>query len=223
ASQYNMLRLDTLNLIWAEVYSGIMAPAIPRGYSATLLNDTSILYIGGCINIRTINPIFTYNSLDKLPLYNMNDNTWGVVFTSGNIPLPRCDHGTVFILLYGSTTSIIALDTLKFAWSFSTISNDGGPLSSLYGFASLLVGAYIFIGFGRIDDTNDNLQFISPTQTPTTTETPSSSTSNVGAIIGGTFGGIAGLIILITIAILIVKNYDRSHDSKNILKIPDDR
>ena len=41
-----MIRLDVLNLIWST-FSGIMTPLATEGYSATLLNDTFILCIGG--------------------------------------------------------------------------------------------------------------------------------------------------------------------------------
>ncbi|CAG8764911.1 35575_t:CDS:2, partial [Racocetra persica] len=77
--------------------------------------------------------------------------------TSGSIPSPRIDHGAVFIppynqilIFYGSNdTSIMALDTLMFVWSVATISNIGGSPSSLFSFASTLIGAYILIAFGR--------------------------------------------------------------------------
>ncbi|KAF0384721.1 galactose oxidase [Gigaspora margarita] len=157
----SMIRLDVSNLIWST-FSGIMAPFVPVGYSATLLNDTSILYIGGGTNLRS-GAKFSYLSLDKLPLYNINDNTWSLVAASGIIPSPRIDHGAVFIpqynqilMFYGSRdTSIWALDTLKFVWSVASISNIGGSPTSLFSFASTLVGAYILIGFGRSNDSTD--------------------------------------------------------------------
>ena len=53
-------------------------------------------------------------------------------------------------MFYGSSdTSIWALDTLKFVWSIASISNIGGSQTSLFSFTSILVGAYILIGFGR--------------------------------------------------------------------------
>ncbi|CAG8773285.1 7938_t:CDS:1, partial [Racocetra fulgida] len=44
---YDMFKLDTLNLIWSKFSPGSMAPIGVVGYSATLLNNASILYIGG--------------------------------------------------------------------------------------------------------------------------------------------------------------------------------
>ncbi|CAG8615609.1 6933_t:CDS:2 [Gigaspora margarita] len=234
----SMIRLDVSNLIWST-FSGIMAPLVPVGYSATLLNDTSILYIGGGTNLR-LGAKFSYLSLDKP--------------TSGSsIPSPRIDHGAVFIpqynqilMFYGSNdTSIWALDTLKFVWSVTSISNIGGSPTSLFSFASILVGAYILIGFGRYDESANNvtnnfflldvsqkdnykwvttydptkqLQSAQPNSTTSTSSPPSNSSSNssnnssnnIAAIIGGIFGVLAGLIVLITIAVLIVKRYGHS-------------
>ncbi|RIB04855.1 hypothetical protein C2G38_2148819 [Gigaspora rosea] len=234
---FSMIRLNVSNLIWST-FSGIMVPFVPVGYSATLLNDTSILYIGGGTNLRS-GANFSYLSLDKLPLYNINDNTWSLVPTSGSIPSPRIDHGAVFIpqynqilMFYGSSdASIWALDTLKFVWSIASISNIGGSQTSLFSFTSILVGAYIFIGFGRSNDSTDlvtnnfflldvsqkdNYKWVTiydPTkqlQSVNLTTSTSSPSSNIAAIIGGIFGGLAGLIILITIAVLIVKRYGHS-------------
>ncbi|CAG8749627.1 37574_t:CDS:2, partial [Gigaspora margarita] len=145
--ELSMIRLNVSNLIWST-FSGTLAPPTPVGYSATLLNDTSILYIGGGTNLR-FGAQFSYPSLDKA--------------TSGIIPSPRIDHGAVFIpqynqilMFYGSSdTTIWALDTLKFVWSVASISNIGGSPTSLFSFASTLVGAYILIGFGRSNDSTD--------------------------------------------------------------------
>ncbi|CAG8640978.1 17412_t:CDS:2, partial [Racocetra fulgida] len=133
------------------------------------------------------------------------------------------------LIFYGSSdTSIMALDTLKFVWSVATISNIGGSPSSLFSFASTLIGAYILIAFGRINnykwvtvyDPTKQLQSIQPIPTTPTSSTSSLSTdssSNIAAIIGGTFGGLAGLIVLITIAVLIVKRY--GHPSHSNLEL----
>ncbi|CAG8820425.1 5850_t:CDS:2, partial [Racocetra persica] len=95
-----------------------MAPIGLLGYSATLLNNASILYIGGRLHPGSFVDI-SYLLMDKT--------------TSGNIPYSRSDHGSVFIpqynqilIFYGyPDSSFIALDTLKFVWSSPTISYNG--------------------------------------------------------------------------------------------------
>ncbi|CAG8648574.1 11315_t:CDS:2, partial [Racocetra persica] len=219
ANQNNMIRLDTLSLTWTIFSTETMAPIGVESYSAILLNNSSILYIGG--QSDSING-FLYASLDKS--------------TSGDIPSPRSDHGAVYtqiLILYGyPDSSIMALDILKFEWSRPTISS-GDPNIILRRFTSILIGAYVFIAFGAsgsgwgMNSTNkvflldvsqkDNYKWVAsydpakpfqPVQSSMT-----SASINIGAIIGGTFGGIAMLIILSTAAVLIIKKYGRTSHS----------
>ncbi|CAG8508261.1 38171_t:CDS:2 [Gigaspora margarita] len=180
----DMIKLDALNLNWTEFSPGPVAPIGVQGYSATLINNSSILYIGGQPggDVQTL----PYSSFDKT--------------TSGDIPPSRYDHGAVFIpqynqilILYGFPISlsmpIMVLDTVNFEWSIPTIKNAGGPTIGLRRFTSILIGTYIFIAFGSF-----------------TTFNPSQS-NNVGSIIGIAFGAIAGIIILSTAAVLIIRKY----------------
>ncbi|CAG8756061.1 6395_t:CDS:2, partial [Gigaspora rosea] len=67
--------------------------------SAILLNE-SILFIGGTnqLAFNGLNcPNKTSNLMEKLPLYNINNNTWSSVKTFGEIPLERCGHSSVFV------------------------------------------------------------------------------------------------------------------------------
>ncbi|CAG8830311.1 7069_t:CDS:2, partial [Gigaspora margarita] len=43
---FNMIKLDALNLKWSMYYPGLIASIGLLGYSATLLNNASILYMG---------------------------------------------------------------------------------------------------------------------------------------------------------------------------------
>ncbi|CAG8586409.1 20075_t:CDS:1, partial [Racocetra persica] len=61
---FSMLKLDVTNLVWS-ILPGLFAPLASEGYSATLLNDTFILYIGGGQGLRDANPDILYSSLDK--------------------------------------------------------------------------------------------------------------------------------------------------------------
>ncbi|CAG8788587.1 6470_t:CDS:2, partial [Gigaspora rosea] len=68
---------NTLNLNWTEFSPGPVAPIGIQGYSATL-------YIGG-------------QPGGDLSMYNINNDSWSIVTTSGDIPPSRYDHGAVFI------------------------------------------------------------------------------------------------------------------------------
>ncbi|CAG8540511.1 9732_t:CDS:2 [Gigaspora margarita] len=138
----DMIKLGTLNLNWTEFSPGPVAPTGVQSYSATLLNNTSILYIGG-----------RQGGDEQTIPYSLFDKT-----ISGDIPPLRYDHGAVFIpqynqilILYGfpiSNIPIMALDTVNFEWSIPTIKNVGGPTIGLSRFTSILIGTYIFIAFG---------------------------------------------------------------------------
>ncbi|CAG8498984.1 16921_t:CDS:2, partial [Gigaspora rosea] len=73
----DMIKLDTLNLNWTEFSPGPVAPIGVEGYSATLINNISILYIGGQPgdDVQTL----PYSSFDKLSIYNINNDSWSIV------------------------------------------------------------------------------------------------------------------------------------------------
>ncbi|CAG8581427.1 13459_t:CDS:2, partial [Dentiscutata heterogama] len=162
---YDMIILDTSNANWTELSAGPVAPIGIQSYSAILFNNSSILYIGGQPggDVQTL----PYSSFDKLSIYNINNSTWSLIATSGDIPPSRYDHGAVYIpqynqilILYGYPISlnmpIVALDTVKFEWSIPTIKNIGGPTAGLRRFTSILIGAYVFIAFGAFDTQGKN-------------------------------------------------------------------
>ncbi|CAG8752438.1 3810_t:CDS:2 [Cetraspora pellucida] len=228
--QTNMTRLDTLSLTWTEFSSGILAPVGVQDYTAILLNNESILYIGGQQggDVTTL----SYPLLDQ------------EIFLNQDMIMGQSLYATQFnqvLILYGypnSNSPIVALDINQFKWSTPTISN-GGPNFTLRRFTSILIGTYIFIAFGAsdingINSTNnvflldvskkDNYVWVTlydPTKKFTLTSTlmpsmtfnasssgtQSNTPSNAGTIIGIAFGAIAGLIILMTAAVLIVKRY----------------
>ncbi|CAG8593938.1 7711_t:CDS:2, partial [Cetraspora pellucida] len=78
-----------------ESSPGAIAPIGIQSYSATLLNNDSILYIGGQPGGDA--DTLSYPLLDKLAIYNINNDSWSVISTSGNIPPSRYDHGAVFV------------------------------------------------------------------------------------------------------------------------------
>ncbi|CAG8696950.1 9924_t:CDS:2 [Gigaspora margarita] len=228
---YDMIKLDTLNLSWTEFSPGPVAPIGVQSYRAILLNNASILYIGGQPGSDV--PTLPYSSFDKLSMYNINNSTWSLITTSGNIPPSRYDHGAVYI----------PLDTVKFEWSIPTIKNVGGPTDGLRRFISILIETYVFIAFGSFDINGQNCtnnfflldvsqknnyewatlydptkQFkqppptinttsVTPTISPYNNATPNIYTNNIGAIIGVGFAAIAGIIVLSTAAVLVVKRY----------------
>ncbi|RIB02899.1 hypothetical protein C2G38_2255318 [Gigaspora rosea] len=205
----HIIKLDAVTIAWAELNPGPAPIGGVQSYSAILLNNDTILYIGG----QRGSGVKTFS---QLSVYNINNNSWSQITTSGDIPPSRYDHGAVFIhqfnqilILYGNSSNepIMALDTLTFEWSIPTIKNGGGPTIGLIRFTSILIGTYIFIAFGSfngsgINSTNNfflldvsqknNYEWVNsydstkqfqsvPTATTTQSATPSTSLDNNGA------------------------------------------
>ncbi|CAG8682901.1 2865_t:CDS:2, partial [Cetraspora pellucida] len=156
---FSIVKLDTSdsNFVWSIYYAGMIAPLGLMGYSATLINNASILYIGGRLHFNSLVDL-SYNSLDKLPMYNIDNNIWSLVVSyflcSKVIPQFTLTFRNRSIQNEPPFFSFIALDTLKFTWSSPTIST-GGSQYQLVRFTSLLIGAYVLIAFG-IDHKSGN-------------------------------------------------------------------
>ncbi|KAF0371050.1 galactose oxidase [Gigaspora margarita] len=150
---HKMNILDTSKLFWSTFTSSLIYSGT-QYYSATLLND-SIIYIGGAFSTLGGCQI---NSNQELPIsiFNINDNTWRTVTTSGQIPTRKCRHASVYIpqhnrilLFYGTgDITINSLDTLTFIWTIPVILNSGGPLRYLVEHTATLIEAYVLIAFG---------------------------------------------------------------------------
>ncbi|KAF0413127.1 kelch repeat protein [Gigaspora margarita] len=149
-----------------------------------------------------------------ISIFNINDNTWRIVTTSGKIPTRKCNHASVYIL---DDITINSLDILTFTWTIPVILNSGGPLRCLVDHTATLIGAYVLIAFGyyQTDDdeftssdiflldvsqkdsykwvtTYDPINSIQPIPASPTSPT-SPSNINIGAVIAGTIGVVIGM------------------------------
>ncbi|CAG8838672.1 22828_t:CDS:2, partial [Racocetra persica] len=120
-----------------------------------------------------------------ISIFNINDNTWSTVSTSGQVPTRKCHHSSVYI---PNDVTINSLDTLTFTWSIPVILNSGGPRLNLWCHTSTLIGAYVFIAFDSYKwvTTYDPINSIQPIPTsPTAPTSPSNTNISVGIIVGG--------------------------------------
>ncbi|CAG8790149.1 5014_t:CDS:2, partial [Dentiscutata erythropus] len=144
---------DTKSLTWG-VGSLIGAPSGRFDYTATLLPNGNIVYIGGV------------DSHGPIPLYNINDNTWSSMTTTGYLPTPRGYPSSVLtkdgrVIVYGGyidrsklspvTDDLVVLDTegSVFTWSKANVSTLS-PASRCY-HSAILVDHYMIVAFGRND------------------------------------------------------------------------
>ncbi|GBB98156.1 hypothetical protein RclHR1_03150019 [Rhizophagus clarus] len=211
----DMSILDTVNWSWSTgTQNG--APDARSDYSATILNNGVIVYIGGSnLNNR-------YVPMSQINTYDTNSATWANIVSTGDIPSPRGGHSAVLtpdgrIIIYGGAFSISAdgqytaatpdmavLDTTNnnFVWSQPKAGGTAPPQVAYH--SASLVGDYMVVSFGNITnkgpspnvyvlDTKDSYNWVTSMNT-NTSETNSS--SNVGLIVGVSVGCIVALILL---------------------------
>ncbi|CAJ0628841.1 10287_t:CDS:2 [Entrophospora sp. SA101] len=148
--------LNTISLTWSSG-SIVNAPlrAGVAGFTATLLPDDTILYIGG---EDTSGDMVSW---DKLPLYDIKNDTWNYITTSGDVPSSRKGHTAILapddhiIIIGGSPVSqFIVLDIKTYEWSYPSIDSlNGRPAPKIAYHTATLLGKYILIGFGYALDT----------------------------------------------------------------------
>ncbi|CAJ0829314.1 12116_t:CDS:2 [Entrophospora sp. SA101] len=230
--------LDTKTLKW-KVGSSINIPPGRFDYTATLLPNGNIVYIGG-VSGEVVD-------LLKLPLYNINDDTWSsmdgrIIVYGGYI-----NRGTLIPV----SDDLVILDTTSspFTWSKANVSTIS-PLSRTYHSATL-VNEYMIVAFGRNDiylpllgmneiyilDISDKFNYkwvnefnINPVSTAPTnprdtsiettntdTGTDHNNTTNVGLIIATV---ISTTLLILGISLLIFYYKKKQKQNRNTLFIP---
>ncbi|CAG8661985.1 19967_t:CDS:2 [Cetraspora pellucida] len=153
-AENKMTILNTSSLTLSSLsYAG--APAALVRYSATLLPNGDIFYIGG----RYYSNFNIFGSMGTIPTFNINNNTWRTTVTSGQIPVPQAGHTATFIPQYNQILiidgfpqgPIVSLDITTLTWSTPTISNNGLS-QGLFWHTSTLFDKYILIAFGEYVD-----------------------------------------------------------------------
>ncbi|CAG8688003.1 7645_t:CDS:2, partial [Dentiscutata heterogama] len=95
--------LDSMSLTW---YNGPPAPVSRSDYTATLLSNGVIVYIGGT-NDDGAQEI----KMNNITIYNTNNGSWSTMIASGDYISDRQSHSAVlskdgFIIIYGGGASI---------------------------------------------------------------------------------------------------------------------
>ncbi|RIB26666.1 hypothetical protein C2G38_2064333, partial [Gigaspora rosea] len=136
--------LDTLILTWIQG-SNVNAPTPRVDFTATLLNNGHILYIGGTVGVGII-------YMSKIPTYNTNNNSWNTIFATGDTLNSRSWHTAVLspdghVIIYGG--GITSLDTTvnPYKWSIKPMIGSNLPPSLKY-HSSDIVGNFMILAFG---------------------------------------------------------------------------
>ncbi|RGB21837.1 hypothetical protein C1646_678271 [Rhizophagus diaphanus] len=159
-----MLILDTSNSTWS--YSSALNMPIRRaGYSATMLKNGVIVYIGGSITEKELT-----NNINNIVLYDTKLDTWStMVATNTSLIDSRFFHSAVLdpdenIIVYGGRKSkvgfakveppVIVLNTRKtpFEWTAPLVSSNVDSVISTSGHTANLIGNYMIVAFGNITE-----------------------------------------------------------------------
>ncbi|CAB4418157.1 unnamed protein product [Rhizophagus irregularis] len=161
-----LLISDTNYTVWMSWYGPDHVPNVPtprRDYSATLIPNNKIIYLGGIgdiVSFEIITKGTTYN-LSEVYIYDTINNSWDTKITSGNIPSDRGAFSTILgldgqrIIIFGGfydypgylDTTLYVLDLNNFNWYIPKISGKI-PKPRAYHKANV-IGKYMIVSFGE--------------------------------------------------------------------------
>ncbi|RHZ75772.1 hypothetical protein Glove_209g23 [Diversispora epigaea] len=158
--------LETLKLTWLLVEtSGIDIPPPQADFTATLLSNGIILYIGGRKAVNGYGDKITFKKMDQIWTYDTTKGYWELIIATGTIPGVRVGHSAVLaldgrIIIYGGKNDEIlltpaipdlaVLDTSvsPFKWTIPKIKNIPPPVLAHH--TATLIESIIIIAFGNI-------------------------------------------------------------------------
>ncbi|RIB27654.1 hypothetical protein C2G38_2239965 [Gigaspora rosea] len=119
---------DTFSLTWTQG-SNVSAPTSRADFTATLLKNGLILYLGGGDNINMV----------EIPIYNTYNNSWSKMIATGDNIDPR-----------NQSQQLASLDTTlnPYKWSVKSMIGNNVPPSLVFHSAAI-VGNFMILAFGQ--------------------------------------------------------------------------
>ncbi|RHZ81956.1 hypothetical protein Glove_116g43 [Diversispora epigaea] len=158
--------LNVINMTWITLNISLNLPPKRSDYSATLLSNGFIVYIGGRNDPGQ--PAITMN---ELYLFDTNNLTWSSMITQGAQIDIRAYHSDVLtseghIIIYGGcygdshlqvvpNTVILNTQVTPYEWLIPNISSKNSP-PSLRGHTADLYKNFMIISFGEITNANSS-------------------------------------------------------------------
>ncbi|CAB4489296.1 unnamed protein product [Rhizophagus irregularis] len=152
-----MIVFDTISLTWSTG-STINAPSPRLSYTATLLSNGIIVFIGG-IETNDVD-------INQLALYDTKVNKWSLMTARGVTLENRNSHSAVLtpderIIIFGgikggsnepvlNQLAVLNTKTTPYEWSIPQVSAIGNKPLTTYAHSATLVDNYMFINFGTI-------------------------------------------------------------------------
>ncbi|RHZ89482.1 hypothetical protein Glove_13g200 [Diversispora epigaea] len=153
--------LDTFSFTWKNLSITNNIPLPGSDYSACILPNGIIVYIGGQEEISYDKPSYLLG-MKKIKLFDTKKDEWSSMEATGDDVDPRWIFSSVLtpdgrIIVFGGCAfnftgvnpNLAVLDTTKnpYEWSIPSISKDNSP-QSLYGHSANLYYNYMIITFG---------------------------------------------------------------------------
>ncbi|CAB4489289.1 galactose oxidase [Rhizophagus irregularis] len=167
---YNdMFIFDTISLTWSKG-STINAPLPRIDYTATLLPNGIIVFIGGRTNASVGAASDVY--INQLDLYDTKADKWSIMITRGVTLENRSFHSAVLtpderIIIFGGKVNytepvlnqlaVLDTKTTPYEWTIPQVPAINNKPLTTSAHSATLVENYMFINFGEIYPKNDSL------------------------------------------------------------------
>ncbi|CAG8564038.1 6213_t:CDS:2 [Acaulospora morrowiae] len=160
----DMSVLDISRLTWLFVVtSGIDIPPPQADFTATMLSNGTILYIGGRQSDSASGTNITYKRMDQIWTYDTSRGYWRLITTVGTIPGVRAGHSAVLapngrVIVYGGVSDdlltpaspdLAVLDTSTSPFQWSTPNASGTPPPVLAYHSTTLIENFMIVAFGN--------------------------------------------------------------------------
>ncbi|CAG8533483.1 2588_t:CDS:2, partial [Acaulospora colombiana] len=154
--------LDVSNLSWLFVVtSGVDIPLPQADFTATILPDGTILYIGGKQTYSASGTNVTYKQMDQIWTYDTKEGYWKLIIAGGTVPGVRAGHSAVLasdghIIVYGgigddlltpASPDLAILDTSTSSFQWSTPKVSGAPPPVLSYHSATLIKNLMIVAF----------------------------------------------------------------------------
>ncbi|RIB19037.1 hypothetical protein C2G38_1301397 [Gigaspora rosea] len=156
--------LDIIGMSWSKVSnSKHNAPPHLVDFTATMLNNSVIVYIGGRQTTSSSGKTNRYRSMEEIWTYDTKNASWLLVTAIGTVPGVRIGHSAVLasdgrIIVFGgydhnfspANPELAVLDssTSPFQWSLPNVSNPISPALAYH--SATLIGDLMIVAFGNV-------------------------------------------------------------------------
>ncbi|CAH1765764.1 3674_t:CDS:2 [Entrophospora sp. SA101] len=221
----NVLNTNSNNsLSWESIiFSNKDKPPLWSDYTATLLSNGNIIYIGGKQMIPG-SSVISLAQMNEIWVYDTKKAVWKKNIATGINPDVRIGHSASSNDgMEPATPNLIVLNTSNFQWSEPKISNQSPPALAYH--SATLINNQMMITFGNTTTGPSSDIYILDISLPSeykwtpsynlNLKTPFKLPQELGTIIGVTIGGVFSITTIIVVTVLLYKKWKKLQQLKN--------